>query len=222
MQIDITSLPAEQQYKLLSSTIVPRPIALVTTFSEEHGHNAAPFSLFNLMGEDPPVVVLGLQDKRGTHLPKDTTMNIRRNGQFVVHLVDEAMAQAMNVCAIDFATGVCETDQAGLTLTPSALVRPHRIVQAPVAFECEKITLLQINARRTIAVGRVVMMHVRDGLLDPETHYIDTEKYNPVGRMFGHLYTRTRDHFKMMVPTAERWFADKEGPGSERSDNSPD
>jgi len=206
VQIDITTLPAQQQYKLLSSTIVPRPIALVTTFSPQHGNNAAPFSLFNMMGEDPPVVVLGLHDKAVSHTLKDTTANIHDNGQFVVHMVDEAMAQAMNICAIDFEKGVNEAEVAGLTLVPSTLVRPERIAEAPVALECEKITLLQINAHRTIAIGRVVMMHVRDGLLDPETYYIDAEKYNPVGRMFGRLYTRTREHFEMVVPSAQDWF----------------
>lgn len=209
MKIDINSLPPADQYKLLSSTIVPRPIALVTTWSEQGGDNAAPFSFFNVMGENPPVLVLGLETKRGTGALKDTTINIRDNGQYVVHMVDEALADSMNICAVDFPSDESEPLHAGLELTASSVVRPKRIVAAPVAFECERIALLQISPGRNIALGKVLMMHVRDGLLDPVTHYIDPEKYHPIGRMFGRLYTRTRDHFEMVVPTHAEWMASK-------------
>jgi len=205
MEIDITALPPLEQYKLLASTVVPRPIALVTTISDEFGDNAAPYSFFNCMGEDPPVMVLGLETKRHNQTLKDTTVNIRDNGEFVIHLVDEAMAQAMNICAIDFPSDISEVEQAGLTLTPSRVVRPKRIVEAPVAFECEKIALLQIGPTRNIAIGKVVRMHVRDGLLDPVTHYINPELYRPIGRMFGKLYARLSDRFEMEVPSYEAW-----------------
>ncbi len=205
MEIDITALPPIEQYKLLSSTVVPRPIALVTTISDEFGDNAAPYSFFNCMGEDPPVMVLGLETKRHNQALKDTTVNIRDNGQFVIHLVDEAMAQAMNICAIDFPSNISEVEEAGLTLTPSRVVRPKRIVEAPVAFECEKIALLQIGPTRNIAIGKVVRMHVRDGLLDPVTYYINPELYRPIGRLFGKLYSRLNDRFEMEVPSYESW-----------------
>ena len=205
MEIDITALPPIEQYKLLSSTVVPRPIALVTTISDEFGDNAAPYSFFNCMGEDPPVMVLGLETKRHNQALKDTTVNIRDNGQFVIHLVDEAMAQAMNICAIDFPSNISEVEEAGLTLTPSRVVRPKRIVEAPVAFECEKIALLQIGPTRNIAIGKVVRMHVRDGLLDPVTYYINPELYRPIGRLFGKLYSRLNDRFEMEVPSYEAW-----------------
>ena len=205
MEIDITALPPIEQYKLLSSTVVPRPIALVTTISDEFGDNAAPYSFFNCMGEDPPVMVLGLETKRHNQALKDTTVNIRDNGQFVIHLVDEAMAQAMNICAIDFPSNISEVEEAGLTLTPSRVVRPKRIVEAPVAVECEKIALLQIGPTRNIAIGKVVRMHVRDGLLDPVTYYINPELYRPIGRLFGKLYSRLNDRFEMEVPSYESW-----------------
>jgi flavin reductase (DIM6/NTAB) family NADH-FMN oxidoreductase RutF len=205
MIIDINALPPANQYKLLSSTVVPRPIALVSTRSTEGVENVAPFSFFNVMGENPPVLVIGLETKRGSGALKDTTINIRDTGQFVVHLVDEELAQAMNICAIDFPSDVDEAIAAGLTRTPSSSVKPSRIVEAPVAFECEKITFLQISPDRNIIVGKVLMMHVRDGLLDPETHYINPDKYHPIGRIFGRLYTRTRDHFDMTVPSYQDW-----------------
>jgi flavin reductase (DIM6/NTAB) family NADH-FMN oxidoreductase RutF len=205
MQLDINAMSQDIQYKLISSTVVPRPIALITTYGEESGDNAAPFSFFNVMGENPPVLVVGLETRRHDKSLKDTTINIMKNGQFVIHMVDEDLGQAMNICAIDFPTGVSETDMAGLTLAPSTSIKPKRIIEAPVAFECEKITFLQISPDRNIVVGKVLMMHVRDGLFDPKTFYIDPEKYHPIGRMFGQLYTRTRDHFKMTVPSHDDW-----------------
>ncbi len=205
MQIDINSLPNDIQYKLISSTIVPRPIALITTYNDDTGDNAAPFSFFNAMGENPPVLVVGLETRRHSRTLKDTTHNVMHNGQFVVHLVDEGLGEAMNVCAIDFPSDVSETAMAGLNLVPSTVVKPKRITEAPVAFECEKINFVQISPDRHILIGKVVMMHVREGLFDPDTYYIDPEKYHPIGRMFGQLYTRTRDHFKMTVPAYEDW-----------------
>ncbi len=201
MKIDIGSLPPSQQYKLLVATVVPRPIALVTTWSLEHGDNAAPFSCFNMMGEDPPTLVLGLERTRNTLDLKDTTVNIRDQGQFVVNMVDEALAEAMNACATAFPRGISEAAQAGLELVDCDKVRPRRIVSAPVAFECERIALLQLSPGRHIAIGRAVTMHVRDGLIDPDTLRIDTEAYRPVGRLFASYYVRTRDRFEMEIPT---------------------
>lgn len=216
MQIDINALPPAEQYKLLSSTVVPRPIAFVSTCSTAGVDNAAPFSFFNVMGENPPVLVIGLETKRGSGALKDTTINIRDTGQFVVHLVDEALAEAMNVCAIDFPDDIDEAVEAGLARVDSVCVRPKRLVAAPIAFECEKITFLQISPDRMIAVGRIVMMHVRDGLLDPVTRYIDPDRYHPIGRMFGRLYTRTRDHFEMVVPSYQEWREKGTNEASER------
>src|SRR5690606_21273001 len=205
LQVDIGNLPPSLQYKLISSTVVPRPIALITTRSDSGHDNAAPFSFFNVMGEDPPVLAVALESKRDTGELKDTTINIQENGQFVVHMVDEPMADAMNICAISFPYGVSEIEAAGLNLKPSSRVRPYRIEEAPVAFECEAIQVVQICPGRHIVIGKIVMMHVRDGLLDPVNHYIDTDAYRPVGRMFGRLYVRTRDQFEMVVPTYDEW-----------------
>lgn len=209
MQIHIATLAPADQYRLLSATIVPRPIALVTTWSEAGGDNAAPFSFFNVMGEDPPVLVLGLEMRRGGGGPKHTTANITANGQFVVHMVDEALVGAMNVCAIDFPEGESEAVHAGLALADSSVVRPRRIVEAPVAFECERIAVLQVSPGRHIAIGKVLVMHVRDGLLDPSTLRIDIDAYRPVGRMSGRFYTRTRDRFELAVPDHAQWLEER-------------
>jgi flavin reductase (DIM6/NTAB) family NADH-FMN oxidoreductase RutF len=209
LRIDVNALPAAAQYKLICSTVIPRPIALVTTWSEQGGDNAAPFSYFNAMGEDPPILVLGIELRRDAEELKDTGINIRDTGQFVVNLVDEPMAQAMNVCAIDFPPGVSEIEQAGLQLAPSERVRPGRIIESPVSFECELMHWLHVSPRRYMAVAKVVMMHVRDGLYDPQTGYIDHSKFKPLGRYFGRLYTNQHELFEMTVPSLQDWMSQK-------------
>ena len=116
--ISFRELDPHDRYKLLCGVVVPRPIALVTTLDENGGVNAAPFSFFNVFSEDPPLLVLGLQHK-ADFSPKDTTRNIHRSGQFVVHLVDEALAATMNDCAIDFPSGDSEVEATGRKKLPS-------------------------------------------------------------------------------------------------------
>ena len=200
MIIDINSLPPNDQYKLLIGTIVPRPIALITTYSEVSGDNAAPFSLFNVMGEDPPVLVVSLESRKTDHSLKDTTLNIMENGQFVAHTVDENLSQAMNICAADFPPTISEAGVAGLTLVPAKVVKAKLIQEAPVAFECEKIAFIQINPHRNILLAKVLMMHVRDNIIDPTTWRVNKENYHPIGRLFGPSYTRTNDTFDMTIP----------------------
>lgn len=200
MKFDFRELEPAQRYRLLAATVVPRPIALVSTWSEHGGDNAAPFSFFNVMGEDPPAVVLGLEVTRGTGTLKDTTVNIRDQGQFVVHMVDEALAQGMAKCAIPFPPGTSETAYAGLHLVDCDVVRPRRIADAPVAFECERIELLPLGPGRFIAIGKVLVMHVREGLMDPQTRRIDMDHYHPIGRLVAPFYTRTRDRFPLEDP----------------------
>jgi flavin reductase (DIM6/NTAB) family NADH-FMN oxidoreductase RutF len=204
MKVELDRIPPAHQYKILSSAIVPRPIAFVTTRSTDGRNNAAPFSLFNFMGEDPPVVVIGLEDKRTGGL-KDTTINIAETNHFVVHMVDGDLAEAMNICAIDFPADICEAEMAGLTLVPCDRVGAMRIAEAPIAFECEKIALIQVGPRRNICLGRATVAHLRDGLFNPETLYVDVEKYRPIGRLFGTLYTHTNERFTLPGHTYAQW-----------------
>jgi len=200
MIIDINTLHPNDQYKLLIGTIVPRPIALITTYSEITGDNAAPFSLFNVMGEDPPVLVVSMECKKTDHSLKDTTTNIMKNGQFVAHTVDEQLSEAMNVCAADFPSNISEAAAAGLTLVPAKVVKAKIIQEAPVAFECERISFIQINPIRHILLAKVLMMHVRDNIIDPSNWRVIKENYHPIGRLFGPSYTRTNDTFDMTIP----------------------
>jgi flavin reductase (DIM6/NTAB) family NADH-FMN oxidoreductase RutF len=135
MRFDLDAIAPDIVYKLLVATVVPRPIAWVTTQSAAGVLNAAPYSFFNVMGPSPPTLVLGLMAHAQGGF-KDTARNIVETGQFVVNLVPEALAPAMNVTAVDAPGGVNELDLAGLAPAPSTHVRPPRIAASPVSFEC--------------------------------------------------------------------------------------
>jgi flavin reductase (DIM6/NTAB) family NADH-FMN oxidoreductase RutF len=212
MHFDLAEIPAADAYKLLVSTVVPRPIALVTTIDGAGRVNAAPFSFFNAVSSVPPVVVLGISPgEPGGDGYKDTERNIRDSGEFVVNLVDEALAERMNICAVDFPAGIDELDKARLTALPSAGMRAPRIAQSPVSFECRRITGLSLGPRSTLEIGRVVHIHIRDDLIDPVKMYVSTEKMRLIGRMHGRgWYARTSDLFLMDRMTHEEWEAGNE------------
>jgi flavin reductase (DIM6/NTAB) family NADH-FMN oxidoreductase RutF len=133
----LRDLSKQDRYKLLSGIVIPRPIALVTTLDANGAVNAGPFSFFNVFSEDPPLVALGLQHK-ADRTPKDTTRNIHRDGEFVVNMVDEALASAMNDCAVDFPSGESEVAALGLAVSPSVDVKVPRLAAAPFALECKR------------------------------------------------------------------------------------
>ena len=206
MHFDLAQIPAADAYKLLVSTVVPRPIALATTVDREGLVNAAPFSFFNAVSSVPPVVVLGISPGDTDDGYKDTERNIRDSGEFVVNLVDEALAERMNICAVDFPAGIGELEKAELTALPSAGVRPPRIAELPVSFECRRITGLSLGPRSVLEVGRVIHIHIRDDLVDPARHYVATEKMRLIGRMHGRgWYARTTDLFLMDRMSREDW-----------------
>ena len=192
---DPDKLEKPDQYKLLAGSIMPRPIALVCTIGSQ-GVNAAPFSFFNAIGADPPMVVFsaGLRSTGS----KDTMRNIAENGEFVVHIIDEAAAPMMNVCAIDYGPGVDETVEAGFRTAPSVKVRPPRILDCPVAMECRVMEHLKIGRQPyDLIVGEVVYFHFRAGLVNDRFH-VDAAKLAPLGRMSGlGGYVRTTDRFEM-------------------------
>lgn len=205
LRFDFAALSAAERYKLLGGLVVPRPIALVTSLSPEGRVNAAPFSFFNVFAEEPPLVVLGLgiSPLGGA---KDTTINIRDTGEFVVNLVDEPIAEAMNLCAIDFPPEISEVEVAAFDLAPSDAVAPPRIGQAPVSLECRRYVTLQPARERYLVIGEVVMAHVRNGIIDAATLRIDRDAYAPIGRLFGGGYVRTHDRFEMPRLTYEQWL----------------
>jgi flavin reductase (DIM6/NTAB) family NADH-FMN oxidoreductase RutF len=207
MHFDLAQIPTTDAYKLLVSTVVPRPIALATTVNRDGRVNAAPFSFFNAVSSVPPVVVLGISPGAASEDGyKDTERNIRDSGEFVVNLVDEALAERMNICAIDFPAGTGELEKAELTPLPSVGVRPPRIAQSPVSFECRRITGLSLGPRSTLEVGSVIHIHIRDDLVDPVKMYVRTDKMHLIGRMHGRgWYARTSDLFLMDRLDLETW-----------------
>ncbi|MBU1361728.1 MAG: flavin reductase family protein [Gammaproteobacteria bacterium] len=195
MQIDFATLSAYQRYKLMASLIVPRPIALVTTQNAEGLVNAAPFSMFNMLGEDPPILMISINKLQDAHL-KDTAANILANGEFVVHIADEPMALQMHRCGETLPSSCSELDHVGLSTAPSQAVAPPRIVEAPVAFECRLHETLE-TASRHIFIGTVLWLHAREGLIDIERHRVRLQEYFPVARFGASYYVRTRDRFSM-------------------------
>jgi flavin reductase (DIM6/NTAB) family NADH-FMN oxidoreductase RutF len=205
MEFDLAGLSARDRYKLLGGLVIPRPIALVTSRSPQGHDNAAPFSFFNVLAEEPPIVVLGL-GVAASGGAKDTTSNIRDTGEFVVNLVDEPLAEAMNLCAIDFPPEVSEIEVAGLDLLPAERVRAARIAKAPVHLECRRLMTRQPGRERYIILGEVVWLHVQDGIVDPTTLRV-AQDYAPVGRLFGGGYVRTHDRFELPRLTFAEWRA---------------
>jgi len=206
MLFDFLDTSNENVYKLLVATIGPRPIAWVTTRDVDGSINTAPFSFFNAMSGNPPVVAFGIGG-RGPGDVKDTGGNIRRTGQFVVNLVSYELAEQMNVTAIDFPKEVDELKEAGLTTAPSLHVKPPRIAEAPVAMECERLVIVDVGIDRAVVMGKVVAMYVRDDcVLNKERCYIDTPKLDLIGRMHGAgWYARVTDRFELPRIAVADW-----------------
>lgn len=205
MLFDLAALDAQNAYKLLVSTVVPRPIAWITTQDIDGSVNAAPFSFFNAVSGNPPVVAIGIGG-RAPGDAKDTGGNIRRTGEFVVNLVSDALAEKMNITAIDFDKSVNELSEAGLTTAPSAKIRPPRIAESPVALECERLVIVDVGIDRSVVLGRVLAIHIADDcVLDPARCYVDTHRLDLIGRMHGGgWYARTRDSFDLpRIPLAD-------------------
>ena len=205
MEIDFREIDPKLRYKLLISTVIPRPIALVSTRGPEGIDNLAPFSFFNVFGEDPPLVVLGLQAKEPGS-PKDTTRNIRVTNEFVIHLVDTPMATAMNDCAVDFPENISEFDIVGLTRAKCRHVKVKRIKEAPIAFECRRTVILQLNETRDLCIGEVIHMHIKDEIIDPKTMRINLNKYDVVARLYGNLYASLGETYPLTRLTHGEWL----------------
>jgi flavin reductase (DIM6/NTAB) family NADH-FMN oxidoreductase RutF len=200
MFFDFQDLDPKDRYKLITSTVVPRPIVLVGTRNEDGSTNAAPFSFFNIFSKNSPLVVLGLQPNPDLTL-KDTTHNIRITCEFVVNLVDEDIASQMVACAADFTRGENETNSAGLTLAQSENVDVDYISKAPIALECRRVTVLQFAKTRDFAIGEIVGLHAREGVIDKDTLRVNCDTYNPIGRLYADQYIRTHDRFSMSIPS---------------------
>jgi flavin reductase (DIM6/NTAB) family NADH-FMN oxidoreductase RutF len=187
ISVDPSTLPHRDRYKLLTGLVIPRPIAFVTSMSAEGVINAAPFSFFNLVADDPAVCVIGI-DPKPSGGPKDTVANAFATGEFVVNLVDEALGPKMNLCATDFPTGISEPEEVGLTLVPSERVKVPRLAEAPVSLECTLRDRVELGKDHYVLLGNVLHLHARAGLVDPTNLRTDLSVYRPLARLSGNQY----------------------------------
>lgn len=193
---DLSTMKKADSYKLLASVIVPRPIAWIVSRDSAGEVNAAPFSFFNIVSADPPIVAISIAAPPDRSL-KDTLANIRERGEFVVNMVPEELAVAMNITATNAPRGMDETKLAGLELVPCSVVDVPRIAGSPVALECKLFETLQPGGETVIVLGRILYVHVRRSAFEDESRlHIDPAKLRLIGRMHGGGgYCTTRDLF---------------------------
>lgn len=218
MDIRLADLPPRQRYLLLVNLVLPRPIALVTTCAPDGTPNAAPYAFFQLLGEDPPLVIISIDARdENRAVRKDTALNIDAAGEFVVNLVSEAILPATHVCSIEFPHGVDETAAAGFTLAPSAMVKPPRIAQSPASLECREWKTIPVGERgRTIVLGEVLHVHLRDDVVIEDAARpadrapaVDLDRLGLVGRLHAAgWYTRITDRFQLPRITFDQWQRD--------------
>jgi flavin reductase (DIM6/NTAB) family NADH-FMN oxidoreductase RutF len=192
-------------YKLMIGSIVPRPIALVSTRSEDGVSNLAPFSFFTGVSANPPVICFCPIRRTGPEPRpdpyKDTLRNIWRTREFVVNVVSEEISEKMNISSGEYPPEVDEFEVAGLTPIPSDLVKPPRVAESHVQMECRLYLAIELSALPgggNLVLGEIVRFHVADHLV--ENFRIDPDKLRAIGRMGGNSYTRTRDRFDMIRP----------------------
>lgn len=205
MEADPAALPWKSVYKLLSGSVVPRPIAWVSTVDPDGAANLAPFSFFNAVASRPPIVAFTASVRTTDRGQKDTLRNVRSTGEFVVNIVTEPLAEAMNLTSTEFPPEVDEFQAAGLTAVPSAVVGAPRVAESPIHFECRVHQIVEVGSEPgggALILGRVVHIHVDPSVLLGEDK-IDIQKLKPIGRLAGAGYCRTADTFEMVRPKSQ-------------------
>ncbi|MDX2175858.1 MAG: flavin reductase family protein [Candidatus Sumerlaeia bacterium] len=200
-----SSLRPIDAYRLMTDTIQPRPIALVSSVGADGSRNLSPFSFFNGVGSNPPSLVISVAAKRGDSPEKDTLRNIRETGEFVVGLVSEETVEKANQASFEYAAGVSEFDAAGFTPLRATVVKAALIAESPVNFECRLLQLVPVGegpGSATLVVGEIVHFHVDESVAGEGPHRADPEKLRLVGRMGGVFYSRTRDRFELARPVS--------------------
>ena len=179
-------MPDPAPYHLLTSIVAPRPIAWVSTISAEGVPNLAPYSFYNAVAGFPPTIMLSVSYRRREPKEKDTLRNVKATGEFVSHVVDETMAEAMLQTSIEFSYGVSEFDQVGLKSLPSINVSPPRIKNASVAMECKVTQIVPVKDTTNVMIlGQVIRFHVRKDLYRPELGLVNTVAMQPITRLGG-------------------------------------
>lgn len=202
MQINPQDIASRDMYKLLIGSVQPRPIAWVSTVDAHGVPNLAPYSFFTAVCSDPPTIVFCPGVRRQTGLPKDSLLNVRETGEFVVNIVTESLAEKMNITSTELDHDVNEFEYAGVEAAQSVMVKVPRVAESPIAIECKLDQIVTISDQPGggfIVVGRVVYMHINDDVYIPDFK-IDTLKVQPVGRLAGSGYTKVNDIFEMPRP----------------------
>lgn len=198
MQFDPNELEHSAVYKLLTGSVIPRPIGWISTVDENGINNLAPFSYFNAVGEDPPHVMFSTV--RGNNTNKDTLNNVLSNGQFVVNMVTEELAEQMNTTSQSVASDVDEFQLANLTPISSVKIKPMRVKESPISFECELVHHYFLenhkNGGACIIIGRIIMMHFAEDVL-LENYKINLETYKPIARLAGSNYAKLGELFSI-------------------------
>ena len=201
MLLDFSALSPRDAYQWMTLTILPRPIAWVSTISANGRTNLAPFSFFQGICANPPTLMfVPVNNRQG--IKKDTVRNIEAVPEFVVNLVSHSLAEKMNATAALLPYGESEFEKFGITAAPSGRVRPPRVADAPVAFECRLDRFVHIGEgplAANVVFGRILAAHVRDEVLGPNGKP-DTGKLDLVGRLGGEDYTTTRETFSLVRP----------------------
>ena len=203
MLIDPKTVPAPISYQILTGAVIPRPIGFISSISADGVVNLAPFSFFNAICGEPPMVMFCPMNRRP---PKDTLRNVTATREFVANIVSQDIAEAMNLTAADYAPEVNEFDVSGLTPVPSQIVKPPRVQESPVSMECKAVQIIQLSDKPwggTIIIGEVLLFHVRDSIIDKDM-FIDPDKLNPIARMGGPSYSTVKDRFDMIRPVLKK------------------
>ena len=200
MKIDPQKISFNDVHKLMIGSIVPRPIAFVSTLSKEGQNNIAPFSYFNGVCSNPPTIMFAPARRGWDGQEKDTLINIRDSDQFVVNIVSEGFAEQMVRCSTDFDSTVDEFEISGLTPQPSNKVSPPRLLESKISFECELNQIVEIGdggpGGGFIVIGTVVLFHIDNDVYDDGRILLD--KLEPLGRLAGNWYTRPNDTLKII------------------------
>jgi flavin reductase (DIM6/NTAB) family NADH-FMN oxidoreductase RutF len=205
MEFAPETMPWHSLYKLMIGSIVPRPIAWVSTVDGEGQHNLAPFSFFSAVCANPPSLLFcpGIRGTDGS--TKDTLNNVRATGEFVVNIVSEPLAEAMNLTAGEYPSEVDEFALAHLTPAPSVKVRAPRVAESLIQYECTLIQIVEVGDQPgggSVVIGRIVYVHIRDEVM-LGTDKIDVAKLQPIGRLAGNSYTRVNDLFDLVRPPSQ-------------------
>ncbi len=198
MLIDPAAESASFVYSTMIRAITPRPIAWVSTISPTGVTNLAPFSYFNGVCSSPAALMFSPVN-RPDGSPKDTLINIRSNGEFVVNVVPFSIAQQMSETAGDFQYETSEFSEVGLSPTPSQKVQPPGVLESPIQFECEVIQIVPVGEgplAANVIIGKIVLMNIADEILDVDQK-IDPSKLDTIGRMGGRSYSRTTERFEI-------------------------